>query len=368
MVSFQPTAEQQLIRETIASFAREQLRPAAREADETGLIPSALVQQAWELGLVQSTIPEAFGGAGETPSAVTGTLVCEELGWGDLSIALHILAPRLVTHPVVTLGTAEQKQQVLPAYVGGTFSAGTAAVIEPRFGFDINELATIATRQERDFVLNGAKCFVPLAAESQHLLVYARSEDGLKAFIVPQGTPGLTVTAREKHMGLKAVATYEMTLENCRMPASTQLTGNLSTILNRSRIALASLAVGVARAAFEYARDYAKERRAFGTAIAQKQAIAFMLAEMAVEIDAARLLAWEAAWKIDAGQDTPIGSLSQVTREACLAKNYAATMVLTVTDNAVQILGGHGYIRDHPVELWLRNGRGFAAFEGLAIV
>jgi alkylation response protein AidB-like acyl-CoA dehydrogenase len=368
MVSFQPTEEQRLIRETVASFAREQIRPAARDADETGQIPSALVQQAWELGLVQSTIPESFGGAGETPSAVTGALVCEELGWGDLSIALHILAPRLVTHPVIALGTAEQKQQVLPSYVGTIFSAGTAAVMEPRFSFDINELTTTATRQDSDFALNGAKCFVPLATESQHILVYARSEDRLNAFIVPQGTPGLTIREREKNMGLKAVATYEITLENCRVPASAQLTGNLSPILNRSRVALASLAVGVARAAFEYARDYAKERRAFGTAIAQKQAIAFMLAEMAIEIDAARLLAWEAAWKIDAGQDTPVEPLSAATREACLAKNYAANMVLKVADHAVQVLGGHGYIRDHPVELWLRNGRGFATFEGMAIV
>jgi len=360
MVSFQPTEEQQLIRDTVASFAREQMRPAAREADETGHIPGALVRQAWELGLVQSTIPEAFGGAGESPSAVTGALVSEELGWGDLSIALYILAPKLVIQPVIALGSNEQKLQVLPCYTGRDFTAGTAAVMEPHFGFDINELTTTATHQNGDFVLNGSKCFVPLAAEAQHMLVYTRSDDGLSAFIVPRGTPGLTVAEREKNMGLKAVATYGLALDNCRVPAAAQLTGDLTLLLNRSRVALAALAVGVARAAFEYARDYAKERRAFGTAIAQKQAIAFMLAEMAIEIDATRLLTWEAAWKIDTG--------AEATREACLAKNYAATMVLKTTDDALQILGGHGYIRDHPVELWLRNGRGFATFEGLAIV
>jgi alkylation response protein AidB-like acyl-CoA dehydrogenase len=133
----------------------------------------------------------------------------------------------------------------------------------------------------------------------------------------------------------------------------------LKPLLNRSRVATASLAVGVARAAFEYARDYAKDRQAFGVAIAQKQAIAFMLAEMATEIDAARLLTWEAAWKIDRGEDA--------TRESCMAKNYAANMALKVTDNAVQVLGGHGYIRDHLVELFLRNGRGFSVFEGMAM-
>lgn len=370
MASFQPTEEQQLIRDTVADFSREQIRPVAREADESGQIPSALVQQTWELGLVQSPIPETFGGAGEIPSAVTGALVCEELGWGDLSIALHILAPRLVIQPVLALGSDAQQQQVFSAYMGQHFTAGTAALIEPRFSFDVNELATTATQQGNDFILNGTKCFVPLAADAQHVLVYARSNDGLSAFVVPRGTPGLTTSEREKNMGLKALATYELTLDNCRTPATTRLVGNLSPLLNRSRVALASLAVGVARAAFEYARDYAKERRAFGSAIAQKQAIAFILAEMALEIDAARLLTWEAAWKIDAGQDTASGTdtISGATREACIAKNYAANMVLKVTDNALQVLGGHGYIRDHLVELWLRNARGFATFEGLAIV
>ncbi len=368
-MNFVPTEEQQLIRETVASFAREQIRPAAREADETGQIPGRLVQQAWDLGLVQSTIPATFAGVGESPSALTGALVCEELAWGDLSIALHMLAPWLVTLPLIILGTEEQQQQVLPGYSGAAFTAATAAVMEPRSGFDVNELATTATRNNGDFVLNGAKCLVPLAAEAQHVLVYAREAEGLGAFIIPQGAPGLRVIEREKNMGLKAVATYEVALENCRLPAGARVAGNLSTLLNRSRVALAALATGVARAAFEYARDYAKERRAFGTAIAQKQAIAFMLAEMATEIDATRLLTWEAAWKIDAGLDVPVGgSLSAATREACLAKNYAANMVLKVTDNAVQVLGGHGYIRDHPVELWLRNGRGFAIFEGLAMV
>lgn len=369
MVNFQPTEEQQLIRETVASFAREQLRLVAHDADENGQIPSSLIEQAWELGLAQSTVPEVFGGAGEEASAVTGALICEELAWGDLALALHLLAPRLVIQPLLMLGTPEQQQHVLPTYAGTTFTAGSAAIMEPRFGFDVNELATFATRQNGDFVLNGAKCYVPLAAEAQHIVVYARSDKETSAFFVPRGTPGLSVTEREKHMGIKALATHELVLDNCRVPTSSHLKGSLAPLFNRSRVALASLAVGVARAAFEYARDYAKERRAFGVAIAQKQAIAFMLAEMATEIDAARLLTWEAAWKIDARQDTPMDSLvSGATREACLAKNYTAAMALKVTDNAVQILGGHGYIRDHPVEMWLRNARGFATFEGVAIV
>jgi alkylation response protein AidB-like acyl-CoA dehydrogenase len=359
MIGFQPSDEQQLVRETVASFAAEQIRPAARDADESGETPTALVQHAWELGLVQSAIPESFGGHGDVRSALTSALVCEELGYGDLSIALHILAPRLVLYPVIELGTEAQQKEVRTAYAGNDFVAGTAALMEPDFRFDANELSTSAAKQNGDYVLNGRKCYVPLAADARHILVYARDEGNVSAFLVPRDTPGLKVDEREKNMGIKALATYELSLEQCRVPATMRLSGDFKPLHNRSRVALASMAVGVARAAFEYARDYAKERRAFGQAIAQKQAIAFMLAEMAIEIDATRLLTWEAAWKIDRGEDA--------TREACLAKNYAANMALKVTDNAVQVLGGHGYIRDHLVELWLRNGRGFAVFEGLAM-
>jgi len=369
MVSFQPSEEQQLIRDTVAAFAGEQVRPLAHEADESGTVPSSIIEQGWELGLVQSAIPEAYGGAGDTRSAITGALVAEELAWGDLSIALHLLAPRLVIYPLLDAGTAEQQARVLNAYTGAHFAAGSAAVMEPRFDFDLAELTATATRQNGGYVLNGAKCYVPLGSDAEHLVVYARTDggtgyEGVNGFLIEKGTPGLTVVEREKNMGIKALATYELSLENCRVPAANRLGGdagcNFAKLMNYSRVGLAAMAVGVARAAFEYARDYAKDRKAFGVAIGQKQAIAFMLAEMALEIDATRLLAWEAAWKLDRGEDA--------TREAYLAKNYAANMVLKVTDNAVQVLGGHGYIREHPVEMWLRNGRGFATFEGLVMI
>jgi acyl-CoA dehydrogenase len=365
MVSFQPSEEQQLIRDTVANFAREQIRPQAREADETGTIPADLVAQGWELGLVQSAIPEAHGGAGDVRSMLTGALIAEELAWGDLSIALHLLAPRLVAYPVLAMGTAEQQARVLPTYTGPQFRAGAAALMEPRIDFDPNALHTTARRDNGVYVVNGAKCYVPLAADAEHVLVYARDgAAGVSGFLVEKGTAGLTVAEREKNMGLKALATHEVVLDDCRIPAANRLGGeagcDFATLMNDSRVGLAAMAVGVARAAFEYARDYAKDRRAFGVAIAQKQAIAFMLAEMAIEIDATRLLTWEAAWKLDRGEEA--------TREAYLAKNYAANMVLKVTDNAVQILGGHGYIREHPVEMWLRNGRGFATFDGLVML
>jgi len=369
MVSFQPSEEQQLIRETVAAFAHEQIRPHAREADETGTIPDDLVAQGWQLGLVQSVIPEEYGGTGDTRSAVTGALIAEELAWGDLSVALHLLAPRLVAYPVVAAGTAEQKESVLRAYTGDAFRPGSAAVMEPRVDFDLSELATTARRDNGSYILDGAKCYVPLGGDADHLLVYARSDerpgfDSVSGFLLDKGTPGLTIIEREKNMGLRGLATHEMKLEGCKVPAARRLGGeagcDFGRLMDYSRVGLAAMAVGVARAAFEYARDYAKERHAFGMAIARKQAIAFMLAEMAIEIDASRLLTWEAAWMLDRGEPA--------TREAYLAKNYAANMALKVTDNAVQILGGHGYIREHPVEMWLRNGRGFATFEGLVML
>ncbi|HYC21980.1 MAG TPA: acyl-CoA dehydrogenase family protein [Candidatus Bathyarchaeia archaeon] len=369
MLDLELTDEQKLIRDTVVSFAAAEVRPIARECDERGHIPDDIARKGFDLGLIHSALPEEHGGFGETRSAVTGCIVAEELAWGDLSIAMHLLAPRLLAYPILDAGTNEQRARYLPRFAE-QFHAATAAVVEPRFDFDTTRYATTARRADGGYLLNGEKCFVPLADRSDAILVFAQLEDPPRgggtpaAFIVDRGTAGLTISEREANMGLKALATHELSLQDVRIPAAARLGGenalDLERIMNHSRVALAALATGVARAAFEYARDYAKERKAFGVAIAQKQAIAFMLANMAIEIDATRLLAWEAAWKLDRGE--------AATREAALARRYAANMVLKVTDDALQVLGGHGYVRDHPVELWLRNARGFASFEGMAIV
>jgi len=376
MVSFELSEDQKLLQETVAAFAIEQIRPVAREADERGETPESVVAKAWELGFVASAIPESYGGFGDARSALTGAIVLEELGYGDLSIALHVLAPRLLVYPLLDHGSEAQRKRLLPGFTQASFRAATAAVVEPTLHFDLSALGTTATPEKNGFVLRGRKAFVPLADASETIVVYARRADrstggspldgyrAVDAFLVERGTPGLEISAPEKNMGIKALRSHELTLGDVRVGADSRIGGDggvdFAKLSNRSRVALGALAIGVARAAYDYARDYAKERKAFGMAIAQKQAIAFMLAEMAIEIDAARLLVWEAAWKLDRGEEA--------TREAYLAKNYAANMALKVTDNAVQVLGGHGYIRDHPVELWLRNARGFATFEGMAIV
>jgi len=364
VISFSPTEEQQMIVTMVKQFANDEMRKIYRECDESGEIPDSVIDTAWKMGLISSNIPDEYGGSGGEHSAITGSLIGEELAWGDLSMTMHILCPALFVYPVLEMGTETQKKKYLPLVCDEKYKAATGALIEPRFGFDPYSLSTIAQLDGNEYVLNGEKCYVPLAAEADLLLVYASENGSSQGFIIEKGTKGLEVAEREKNMGIKALATHELGLKNCRVPKENRLGGqkgcDFKRIMNCSRVALSAMATGVARAAFEYSRDYAKERVAFGEPIASRQAIAFMLAEMAIEIDATRLMTWEAAWKLDRKEEA--------TEEASLVKAYTDDMVIMVTDRAVQILGGHGYVREHPVELWLRNGRGFVTFDGMAIV
>jgi acyl-CoA dehydrogenase len=364
MISFSPSEEQQMIVTAVKQFANDEMRKLYRECDEGGEIPGSVVDMAWQMGLVASSVPEECGGFGGEHSAVTGSLICEELAWGDLSMAMHILSPALLAYPVLEMGTDAQRKQYLPSVCDQKFKAATSALIEPRFDFDPCSLSATARLDGDHYVLDGQKCLVPLAAEADLLLVYAAQNGSSQGFIVDKGTKGLVIAERERNMGIRGLATYGLSLKNCRVPRENRLGGDKGSdfdrTMNRSRVALSAMAVGVARAAFEYSRDYARERVAFGEPIASRQTIAFMLAEMAIEIDATRLMTWEAAWKLDRREDA--------TKEASLVKAYADDMAMMVTDRGVQILGGHGYIREHPVELWLRNARGFATFDGMAMV
>jgi alkylation response protein AidB-like acyl-CoA dehydrogenase len=364
MIDFEPSEEQQLVSDTVRQFALNEIRPRARECEESAKLPDALLAQAHELGLVTNALPESVGGGGAR-SAVTGALVAEELAWGDLSLALAILSPSLLALPLVDHGTAEQQAALLPRFAGPRFAPGSLAWVEPRLDFDPLRPATTARRDGGDYVLDGAKCFVPWlgAAAADPVLVVAREGERAQAFLVPRDAPGLGVAA-ERNLGLRALPTVELALVGVRVPASARLGGDagaeLRGTLARGRVALSALAVGVARAAFELARDYAKQREAFGAPIATKQAIAFKLADMAIEIDGARLLAWEAAWRLDQGHDA--------TRESVIARHQSQRVALEVADGAVQVFGGHGYIREYLPELLLRNARGFASFEALALL
>lgn len=369
MVSFELSDDQRMISETVRKFAANEMRPVYRECDEEGKIPPEFINKAWELFLIPNNIPEEYGGVGEPHSVVTGTIIAEELAYGDLSLAVGALCPGNVVYPLIEFGTDEQKKKYLPLFCEEEFKPAAAALMEPRIDFDLPSMQTTAKADGSDYVINGEKCLVPLAADAEVILAYAQTDSsagakGVQAFLVDKGTAGMEIGEREKNMGLKALDTRKVTFKDCRVPKANRLGGDAdcdaSKLMSLTYVGLAAMATGVSKAAFEYARDYAKEREAFGEPIASRQAIAFMLAEMAIEVDATRMLTWEAAWRLDKGHDAE--------REAYLAKQYAAEKVLMITDRAVQVLGGHGYIREHPVELWLRNGRGFATFEGLVTI
>ncbi|RLD10870.1 MAG: acyl-CoA dehydrogenase [Chloroflexota bacterium] len=364
MYAFSPTEEQQMLLDAISRYTENDLGPAARDADEEAQLPPGLVEKGWEMGVLQASIPDEYFGFGEH-SAVTGVLAAEAMAYGDLSATMAVMNPNLFVLPLLFCGTEEQKQEFIPPVIEAEWKAYTAALMEPKFDFDPNDLATVAEADGDDYVLTGEKSYVPFANEAEMMIVYANLEGKTQGFIVPAGAEGLEVGDRQKLLGLNALPLFNVKLDGVRVPQGMRLGGSdghdFAPIIDSSRVALAAMAVGLSKAAFDYAVEYAKDRDVFGVKVAQKQAIAFMLAEMGTEIEAIRMLVWEAAWMLDEGME-------EASKEAYLALTGAADMAMMVTDRAVQILGGHGYIREHPVEMWMRNGRGFATFSGLAMV
>jgi alkylation response protein AidB-like acyl-CoA dehydrogenase len=368
VISFAPTEEQEVVRETLRGFAADVLRPAARACDEESAIPDALLQSAWELGLTSTQLPDAFGGGGEVRSPLTQALVLEELAHGDAALALAAVAPSLFAFPVADQGSEEQKAAYLPAFCGSRFHAGSLALVEPGPTFDAFAPRTIAEPKGAGaYVLSGAKRCVPFGDRASHFLVIARTANGasrLDAFIVPRDAEGLTVSAAEPKLGLRALPTHGLQLERVEVPASARLGGaagcDVARIVNQTRVGLSAVLVGLSRAVMEYAIPYAKDRVAFDEAIAQKQAIAFMLSDMTVEVDAMRWLTWKAAADLEHGRDA--------TRTAHLARQYAARQAMRLSDNGIQVLGGHGFIREHPVEMWYRHARTLGVLEGTAAV
>ncbi len=292
------------------------------------------------------------------------TIIGLFLAFGAMGGALAIMAPGSFALPILMAGTEDQKRRWLPGLVEGDWRPFVAAVTEPDFDFYSGDLRTEAKRENGNYVLRGEKCMVPFADAAEAFLVFARFEDRTQAFILPRESDGLVIGEPDTYLGLGALPMRRVHLEDARLPAENRLGGEAGfdpqPVLSAANTAAAALGVGLARAAYEYALAYAKDRQAFGVPIAQKQSIAFMLAEMATEIEAARLLAWEAAWQLDAGKEA--------VKTSALALTCASDMAMTVTDRAVQILGGHGYIREHPVERWMRSGRGVPLLPGLAVV
>jgi alkylation response protein AidB-like acyl-CoA dehydrogenase len=363
MLDFTLDQEQEMLDRTIRRFAQERLRKVYREAEEEGQLSTDDVRAGWEIGLLPTAIPEAYGGFGEY-SVVTGAVAIEGLAWGDLAHTLAILAPNLVAVPIMLAGSEAQKEQYLPRFCDMEAPQMSAALVEPQIRFDPRKLQTTATREGDNYLLNGVKSMVPVAEGAELYLVYANENGQTQAFLVPAESDGLSLTDREKVMGVNALPLFGLRLDEVCVPAENKVgldSGiDFGKLLNHSRVALGAAAVGVARAGYEYAREYAKERVQFGEPIAHRQSIAFMLADMAIDVEAMRLLVWESAWKLDRGEDA--------TRDVTVMKHYVDDLSLQTADRAVQILGGYGYIREYPVELWLRNARGFAHFDGLAII
>ncbi len=364
MYSFEPNEEQCMLIDAVHRYAENDLKPAAREAEEENELPANLIEKGWELGVLQASIPEAYGGFGEH-SAVTGVLAAEEMAWGDLAASLAVMAPAAFTLPLLFGGSEAQKTKWIPAVIEAEWRPYVAAFIEPRFDFTPTEMSTSAKEGKKGYTLNGVKAYVPFADQAKAFLVFADLAGETQAFIVPSDVEGIRVGEREKLLGIQALPTFRLELENVLVPGDARLGGEDGAAMDRSiasaQVAIAAMAVGLSRAALEYSIPYAKEREVWGKPIAQKQSIAFMLAEMAIEIEAIRMLVWEAAWKLDNDKE-------DAAKSAYLALTGASDMAMMVTDRAVQVFGGHGYIREHPVELWMRNGRGMPVFTGLAMV
>ncbi|MCG8589675.1 MAG: acyl-CoA dehydrogenase family protein [Proteobacteria bacterium] len=362
MISFGLTEEQEVVREAMREFAADAMRPAARESDEASEISEDFLNTVWELGLTSTQIPEEFGGGGEARSPITNAILLEELAHGDATLALAATAPSLFANALVDFGSDEQKREHLPAFCGERYHTGSLAVLEPGPLFDISAPRTVAEPKGDGFVLSGAKHLVPMADRASHFLVVARNNGGQDAFIVPRDAEGLTISAPEKNLGLKALPTGSLELERVELPAAARLGGSagadVGRLLEGSRTALAAIMTGLSRAVLEYCVPYTKEREAFDEPIAKKQAIAFCLADMHIEIDSMRWLTWKAASKLEQGVDA--------TRAVHFAHAYAAEKSMWIADNGVQVLGGHGFIREHPVEMWYRNARVLSVLEGTA--
>jgi alkylation response protein AidB-like acyl-CoA dehydrogenase len=364
MISFAMTDEQEAARDTMRSFAAAALRPQAREYDEAAAIPDAFFARAWELGLTATQLPEPVGGYGAPRSPVTNAVVLEELAYGDAALALAAAAPSAFAYAVADQGSAAQRQRYLPAFCGERFHTGALAVSEPHPAATAWQPRTRAERNGNGWVLSGRKCFVPLGDRAGHFLVVARAGDGLEAFLVARDAGGLRIGEVEKNLGLKALPTVSLELDGVHVPAQDRLGEDagcdVPRLLNQSRVAIAAILNGLSRAVLDYCVPYAKERVAFGEPIARKQSIAFRLAEMQMEVESMRWMIWKAASQLEHGHDA--------TRSAHLARAYAAEKAMWISDNGIQVLGGHGFIREHPVEMWYRNARTLGVLEGLASV
>jgi alkylation response protein AidB-like acyl-CoA dehydrogenase len=357
---FDLTDEQREIREVCRDFAAREIRPIALEVDEADTeMPWEVWYKAAGLGLTSFMLPSEYGGAGLT-DCLTGCIVQEELCYGCSGIGNLITSGGFFAEPILVLGSEEQKRRWIEPLVGDRPPLGALATTEPASGSDAASIQTVAERKGEGYVLRGQKTWISNGGLAEYYVVFATIAPGTRArgvtaFVVERGDGGVTFGPPMKKMGQRAILNAEMFLEDVEVPADRRLGeegegfSGLMQTFDRSRITLGAAATGLARAALEYAVEYAKTREQFGKPIGQHQAVAFRLADMATRVDAARLLVWRAARLVDAGQE--------VAKEAAMAKLFASETAMWCTWAAVQTLGGWGYSREYPVEKWMRDAK-----------
>ena len=364
-----PDDEQKMIVETLDEFAEEVLRPAAHDADEAATYPPDLIAKAAELGITAINIPEDFEGIAAHRSSVTNVLAAEALAYGDMGLALPILAPGGVAAALTHWGSADQQATYLHEFAGDNVPQACVAIAEPQPLFDPTRLKTTAVRTPSGYRLEGVKSLVPAAADAELFVVGAQLDGKPALFIVESSTKGLTVKA-DPSMGIRAAALGQVELSGVSVPLSARLgepdaadaqyDEAYSEAIALSRLGWAALAVGTSHAVLDYVVPYVKDRHAFGEPIAHRQAVAFMCANIAIELDGLRLITWRGAARAEQGLP--------FTREAALAKRLGADKGMQIGLDGVQLLGGHGYTKEHPVERWYRDLRAIGVAEGVVVI
>jgi acyl-CoA dehydrogenase len=374
-LDFSLTREQEEIRALAHEFAEKEMRPVAERYDELEETPWDVMRKAHAIGLdATAGFPEQYGGGGI--DFITNLVREEELSWGDAGIAVAIGASGLAGAAIIAMGTEEQKQKYIGMLTAPELKIGAMGLTEPNSGSDSMALETTATKVDGGYVLNGTKQFCTNGGIADVQVAFATTDKslgpaGVAGFVIEKGTPGMRQGRKERKLGVRASHTAQVIFEECFIPddqrlgydKSGTLTGPGSVgamiMLEATRPSVGAGALGIARAAFEFARDYSLQRVAFGKPIAKHEAIAFKLADMATEIDAARLLIWRAGWMA-------MNGIPMARGEGSMAKLFAGDMAMRVTVDAVQILGGYGYIKDYPVERFMRDAKIYQIWEGTA--
>ncbi|WP_319431535.1 acyl-CoA dehydrogenase family protein [Mycobacterium sp. RTGN5] len=360
-----PDDDQKMIVATVDEFAEEILRPAAHDADEAATYPPGLIAKAAELGITAINIPEDFDGIAEQRTTVTNALVAEALAYGDMGLALPILAPGGVASALTHWGSADQQATYLTDFAGDNVPQACVAIAEPHALFDPTALKTTAVRTPSGYRLDGVKSLVPAAADAELFIVAAQLNGKPALFIVEAATAGVSVKA-DPSMGIRAAALGQVVLDNVTVPVSARLgedgatDSDYSEAIALSRLGWAALAVGTSHAVLDYVIPYIKEREAFGEPIARRQAVAFMCANIAIELDGLRLITWRGAARAERGLP--------FAREAALAKKLGTDKGMQIGLDGVQLLGGHGYTKEHPVERWYRDLRAIGVAEGVVVL